>query len=199
MFQQVKNLLGEKDETGQYQAKLLVHATVRQVKALEYSKSNGKPKQSLYLQDQHGEQEWVTLQGKFDAMDQSYVGRAFEFLVWPFKAEQSQKIYLYCWLQRASSMAQAAPQTPPQAARATNAPNTARDATGVSIERQCVVKAVCEVVAHHQTMSLAEALQWCQVFHKWVETGKVDLEVSHQSVDGPEWEEDQDPNDGCPV
>jgi hypothetical protein len=58
-----------------------------------------------------------------------------------------------------------------------------RDATGVSIERQCVVKAVMEKAARSQ-MDLAEVLDWCHHLHAWVETGKALLHVPAEAGAG---------------
>lgn len=62
-----------------------------------------------------------------------------------------------------------APQNQPQS---TQAPQGGRNATGVSIERQCVVKAVCEVAGRRE-FTLPEVLNWCVELHSWVETGTI--------------------------
>jgi hypothetical protein len=74
---------------------------------------------------------------------------------------------------------QAPPPTPPAAPYHEPA---GRDATGVSIERQCVVKAVGEI-ASRRNMDLGEAIKWCCHLHKWVETGQ-DIPVMAQREPG---------------
>jgi hypothetical protein len=65
-----------------------------------------------------------------------------------------------------------APQNPPQT------PNMPARDTGVSIERQCVVKAVCEIVARRGgQMDKAEALDWCHHLHHWIQTGRSPAET----------------------
>jgi len=118
MFQQVISTLGQTD--GQYQLKTKILAVVKQVKKVEFSKSSGKPKQSLYLTDESGEDSWVTIIGTFDALDDTSLGKQYEFLVWPYKAEQSPKTTLYCWINRQvpvqsyTQPPQGSPQAPPQ-------------------------------------------------------------------------------------
>ena len=117
MFQQAISTLGQLD--GQYQMKTKILAVVRQVKKMEFSQSSGKPKQSLYLTDESGEDSWVTIIGKFDALDDSSLGKQYEFLVWPYKADQSPKTTLYCWINRQVPQQQSQgspqrPQTPPR-------------------------------------------------------------------------------------
>lgn len=84
-----------------------------------------------------------------------------------------------------------APQAPPQAP---NAPRPTRDATGVSIERQCTVKAVCEFYAGTDT-GLATLLDACHHFHRWIETGTVDFQVSHSPMPTGNYEQEQAPTD----
>jgi hypothetical protein len=97
---------------GQYQAKTLVKAFITDVKDVEYSKTSGKPGQSLYLRAENNEIAWVKLTGKFDPLTAADKGTTRDFLVWPFKPQDSPKTYLYCWIQRQNT--QQAPQTPPQ-------------------------------------------------------------------------------------
>ena len=180
MFQQILDTLGQLD--GNYQRKTPVTATLLEVKAVEYSQSSGKPKQGLYVQADDGDRAWLNLIGKFDPVDVNNRNR-FDFLVWPFKAEQSPKPSLYCWIQRAAAgqappsepyhVPVGQPQAPPQAP---NTPVRTRDATGVSIERQATVKAVCERYAGTDA-DLATMLDACGHFHKWIETGTVDFTV----------------------
>lgn len=115
MFQEIRNKLGQKDDKG-YQVKTKVTAIIKRVKNVEYSKASGKPGQSLLI-EVNGEEEWIKLIGKFDALDGSFEGRNFEFLIWPFQPDGSPKSYLYAWIQRQSGA-----QTPPQAHQATNTP-----------------------------------------------------------------------------
>jgi len=73
------------------------------------------------------------------------------------------------------------PPYPPVSPGATHAIETrhvpvGRDATGVSIERQATVKAVCERYAGTDA-DLATMLDACGHFHKWIETGTVDFTV----------------------
>ena len=121
MFQQVREILGQKDDKG-YQKKLEITASVVRVKDVEYSKSSGKPGQSLLLKC-GGEEEWVKFQGgkDFTPLDPSAVGKTYIFLVWPFRPDQSPKTYLYCWIQR--QVPQNGQQPPQQAAQSTNSPS----------------------------------------------------------------------------
>ena len=112
-FQQIRDSLGQMD--GEYQAKAEIVGTVRKVKKVEFSKSTGKPGQSLSIEIDSGEQDWVKMIGEFDPLDETSMGKTFTFLVWPFKPAQSPKTYLYCWIQRQSSQnSSQAPQTTPQ-------------------------------------------------------------------------------------
>ena len=142
MFQQAISTLGQLD--GQYQMKTKILAVVRQVKKMEFSQSSGKPKQSLYLTDESGEDSWVTIIGKFDALDDSSLGKQYEFLVWPYKADQSPKTTLYCWINRQvpQTASQGSPQTPQTPYQGINAPpadkippsqGTATDARSIAI------------------------------------------------------------------
>ena len=105
MFQQIQQTLGNMD--GQYQAKTLVKAFISDVKDVEYSKTSGKPGQSLYLRhEETGEIAWVKFTGKGvedNPLDKADKGTTREFLVWPFKPDSSPKTYLYCWIQRQTS------------------------------------------------------------------------------------------------
>lgn len=194
-IQQVYGILGTQDEKG-YQAKLAVVATVQQVKAVEYSQKSGKPGQSVFLRDNFGTEAWVKIQGKFDALTAQNIGQTYEFLIWPFKPDTSPKAYLYAWLQRAvgqQSVPQSAPQasyTPPQA---TTAPNTGKTPKDTSIERQAVVKAVCEVAARRESMNVGDIIEWAGHLHKWIETGQVSMDVTHCPTDPPQdWDESDD-------
>ena len=100
-FQQIRDSLGQMD--GQYQAKTEITATIKQVKPVEYSKSSGKPGQSLYIELDSGEQDWIKFTGKGVAdspLDHNALDQRVIFLVWPFRPEQATKTYLYCWIQR---------------------------------------------------------------------------------------------------
>jgi hypothetical protein len=83
MFEQIKHTLGNMD--GDYQAKTLVTAFIADVKDVEYSKSSGKPGQSLYLRhEETGEIAWVKFTGKGVAdnpLDKSDKGTTRDFLV----------------------------------------------------------------------------------------------------------------------
>lgn len=129
MFEQIKRTLGNMD--GQYQAKTLVTAFISDVKEVEYSKKSGKSGQSLYLRhEETGEIAWVKFTGKGvekNPLSKADKGTTRDFLVWPFKPQDSPKTYLYCWIQRQTS--QQAPQTPHQQ------PNLAQ---GVDIQAQFI-------------------------------------------------------------
>lgn len=56
------------------------------------------------------------------------------------------------------------------------------DGRNESIERQCVVKAVAEIVASRPNMEVPDALSWCLAFHDWIATGNVGLQPDN---DGP--------------
>ena len=117
MFQQIANTLGQKDEKG-YQVKTLVSATIKVIKDVEYSQSSGKPKQGLLLAGDHGAESWVTLMGNDVPLGKDLKDGKYQFLIWPFKADQSPKATFYCWIQRA------APKTSPQqAAQSTISPS----------------------------------------------------------------------------
>jgi hypothetical protein len=103
---------------GQYQAKTPIKAFITDIKDVEYSKSSGKPGQSLYLRAENNEIAWVKLTGKFDPLTAADKGTTRDFLVWPFKPQDSPKTYLYCWIQRQSS--QNTQQGSQQPAQATN-------------------------------------------------------------------------------
>jgi len=105
---------------GQYQAKTEITATILQVKPVEYSQKSGKPGQSLYVELDSGEKDWIKFTGKGVAdapLDHNAENQRAIFLVWPFRPEQAAKTYLYCWIQRQTS--QRSPQSrqqPPQQA-----------------------------------------------------------------------------------
>ena len=141
-------------------------------------------------------------QGSGQQLTQAQIGHLLQFSLKSYQAQNS-KIYISgFWNDRATpqQMAQNPPQSAPRTVQATNAPNPARDATGLSGERQCVVRAVAEIVARRAHMDVAEAMEWAVTFHDWIATGKVRFEATHEPVNAPNWDpEDQDPNDGCPV
>lgn len=166
MFQQARNNLGQKEPGTNYNIKISIYATVKQAKAIEYSKTSGKPGQSLLLKDDDGEEEWVKLTGKFDVLNNSHIGQRYEFLVWPFQPEQSPKVYLYCWIQR--QVPQDSQQAPQQARQSTNAPNT----TILSAERQCAWKSACSVAASNLDMTLEEVEQWAVRGLSFIQFGK---------------------------
>ena len=118
MFQQTLNSLGRLEPGTTYNVKTVIFAVVKVAKAVEYSKTSGKPGQSLLLTADNGEESWVKLTGKFDALDQNSIGQRYEFLVWPFKSEQSPTTYLYCWIQR--QVPQQGQPASQQAAQSTN-------------------------------------------------------------------------------
>lgn len=114
MFEQIKRTLGNME--GQYQAKTLVTAFISDVKDVEYSQKSGKPGQSLYLRhEETGEIAWVKFTGKGveeNPLSKADKGTTRDFLVWPFKPQDSPKTYLYCWIQRQTG--QQAPQNTQQ-------------------------------------------------------------------------------------
>jgi hypothetical protein len=178
IFEQIRQTLGQMD--GQYQKKTQVVATVKQLKKVEYSQSSGKPVQSLLLEAQDAEQSWVKLMGNFDPLDDNYLNAQCEFMIWPFKPEQSPKIYLYCWINRKiDGAAPSAPQTPQNAPQAANTPAP----TVTHTPREYVVLGVCNVAARRPDMDTAAILDMCHHLHKWVETGEVDFTVTHEPVD----------------
>ena len=122
MFEQIKQTLGNMD--GQYQAKTPVKAFITDVKDVEYSQKTGRPGQSLYLRhEETSEIAWVKFVGKGVAenpLDKTDKGTQRDFLIWPFKPDESPKTSLYCWIQRQTS--QPTPQAPPQAAQGTKPP-----------------------------------------------------------------------------
>ena len=144
MFQQVKDNLGQKEPGTDYNLKLAISATVKVAKPIEYSKSSGKPGQSLLLTADNGEEEWVKLTGKFDALDQGSIGKKYEFLVWPFQPDGSPKIYLYCWIQR--QVPQGSPQT------RQNAPQGTKPPPGIDVESQILAMAERFLTAFEQLM-----------------------------------------------
>jgi len=120
-FQQVRNTLGQFEPGTEYNIKTTANCTIKRYKPVEYSKSSGKPGQSLALETDEGDEDWVKLGGKFDPIDDNYLGKVYEFLIWPFKPDQATKTYLYCWIQR-QTPSQSTPQASPQAAQATKVP-----------------------------------------------------------------------------
>jgi len=134
MFQQAKDNLGQKEPGTDYNLKLAINATVKVAKPIEYSKTSGKPGQSLLLTADNGEEDWVKLTGKFDALDQSSIGKTYEFLVWPFQPDGSPKIHLYCWIQRQ------VPQSQPQGPQ--NAPQGVKPPPGIDVQSQILAIAL---------------------------------------------------------
>jgi len=133
-FQTIRDSLGQMD--GKYQAKTDLTAVIKQVKPVEYSKSSGKPGQSLYIELDSGERDWVKFTGKdvaespldHNAMDQNYALK-----VWPFQPEATTKVYLYCWIQR--QVPQGSPQRPQ------NAPQGIKPPPGIDTESQILAMA----------------------------------------------------------
>ncbi len=127
-FQQIRDSLGTMD--GQYQAKTEITATIKQVKPVGYSQKSGKPGQSLYIELDSGEQDWVKFTGKDVAdspLDHNAEGKRVILKIWPFRPEQAAKTYLYCWIQRqvpqnGSQSSQNTPQAPQQPPQQPNAP-----------------------------------------------------------------------------
>ncbi len=120
-FQQIRDTLGQM-ESG-YQVKTEITATILQVKPVEYSKQSGKPGQSLYVQLDTGEKDWIKFIGKDvvdSPLDYNAEKKQYLFRVWPFKADQAPKASLYCWIQRQvpSQGGSQAPQSPPQGTKA---------------------------------------------------------------------------------
>ena len=199
MFQQILDTLGQLD--GNYQRKTPVTATLLEVKAVEYSQSSGKPKQGLYVQADDGDRAWLNLIGKFDPVDVNNRNR-FDFLVWPFKAEQSPKPSLYCWIQRAAAgqappsepyhVPVGQPQAPPQAP---NTPVRTRDATGVSIERQVCIYTVGDIVESRPQMDMAEAGDWLAFFMYFAETGQIKITATHSPAPVAGYDPNQDDSD----
>ena len=125
-FQQIRDTLGQME--GDYQAKTEITATILQVKPVEYSKQSGKPGQSLYVQLDSGEKDWIKFIGKNVAdspLDYNAEKKQYLFRVWPFKADQAPKASLYCWIQR---------QVPSQGG--SQAPQTTKAGQGVDITAQ---------------------------------------------------------------
>ena len=123
MFQTAYNNLDKFEPGTNYNLKVEMPAIIRAVKPIEYSKQSGKMGQSLFLEDNTGDKQWVKLTGTFEPLDDSYIGKTFTFKVWPFKPDQSPKTYLYCWIQRQVPQAgqqssSQTPQTPPHGANA---------------------------------------------------------------------------------
>ena len=121
MFQTAYNNLDKFEPGTNYNLKVEMPAIIRAVKSIEYSKQSGKMGQSLFLEDNTGDKQWVKLTGTFEPLDDSYIGKTFTFKVWPFKPDQSPKTYLYCWIQRqvpqpGQQSSSQTPQTPPQQA-----------------------------------------------------------------------------------
>jgi len=116
---------------------------------VEFSQSSGKPKQSLYLVDESGEDSWVTIIGKFDALDDTSLGKQYEFSVWPFKADQSPKTTLYCWINRQVPQSnQSQPQSSPQRPQAP--PQGVKPPPGIDTQSQIMAMAERFLVAIEQ-------------------------------------------------
>jgi len=117
-------------------------------KAVEYSKSNGKPGQSLYLKDNDGDIAWVKLTGQFEPLSK---GTKAIFKVWPYKPPQSPKTYLYCWVQNAPQASYNGPQST----------NSTQDDMLTKIYN--VLQAILEVL---NLMSLPEGQRMAKQFEK---------------------------------
>jgi len=149
MLNQVQNNIGQNEPGTNYPIKTEIEALVMDAKAVEYSKSNGKPGQSLYLKDNDGDIAWVKLTGQFEPLSK---GTKAIFKVWPYKPPQSPKTYLYCWVQNA-------PQPTPQASY--NVPQSTNGDMLTKIYN--VLQAILEVL---NLMSLPEGQRMAKQFEK---------------------------------
>lgn len=178
MFQQISNTLGQKTDDG-YQTKTAILATISKVKDVEYSQKTGKAKQGLLLKADNGEEEWVNLMGKDCPIDKTLAGKRYEFLVWPYKAEQAPKITYYCWIQKQvfQNTPQQAPQ-PLQAPKAQQGVQSAPQNKDGSICRQTAGKCAAEIIAANLNSSsqtepiLVTFFDIAEPIAKWFETGE---------------------------
>ena len=123
---------------------------------MEFSQSSGNPKQSLYLTDESGEDSWVTIIGKFDALDDTSLGKQYEFSVWPFKADQSPKTTLYCWINRqVPQSSQTSSQAPPQRPQAP--PQGVKPPPGIDTQSQIMEMAERFLAAIEQLITSPNA------------------------------------------
>jgi hypothetical protein len=155
MFQQIANSLNKKDDKG-FQVKTTILATIIQMKSVEYSQTTGKPKQGLLLRTYNGEESWVNLMGKDCPIDQNLLNTQCEFLIWPYKAEQSPKVTFYCWINRRvsqNSLPQA-PQTTNSAPQGQSVPNN----KDVSMCRQCAGKCSAVILGNKVYATAMDAL-----------------------------------------
>lgn len=113
MLNQVYQTLGQNEPGTNYPLKTPIKAFVTNFDKEKYDPKTGKVKsQKLYLRDEQNEIAEVYLKGNFTPLKQA--GEWFDFLVWPFKPEDVNKIYLMCWIQNQKTV-QNAPQPTPQA------------------------------------------------------------------------------------
>ena len=189
-FGQVRQIKGQQDDKG-YDVKLAMFATFNEIGGITFTQ-NQKQTCKCTLVDDAAEKHTVHLYGN-NLPEPQLLGTRGAFLISAFDGQGQGGPYAGYqgfWQANAQVPSQAPPpqqgyppiQQPPQSPPASptppqrpqNAPQPprpaqgARDATGVSIERQCVVKAVCG----NGDLSLGDALDWCIALHYWVATGR---------------------------
>lgn len=104
---------------------------------------------------------------RYDAHKQQYKAL---FNQYASKGAAPQQIAAPMPSQNAPAPSQSAPQPHQNAPQQAIPPGRSRDATGVSIERQAVVKAV--LGSHQCPADPGMIIKWCCILHKWVETGQ---------------------------
>lgn len=198
-FAQIRNAMGQKDPAKpQYELKVTMLATFQNINDITFTQ-NQKQTCLVKLQDDAGESHNVHLYGTLPTAAMNGLRAEFNLSAFSGQGQKGQYTgYSGFWNDRArvNQQAQAPPQQPipnaygnqpatPSPAANVTAPRpvqipVGRDATGVSIERQCVVKAVCEVAARRGgQMDVGEVVKWCVILHKWVTDGQ-DIPVMGQ-------------------
>ncbi len=112
MFQQVYQTLGQNEPNSNYPLKTAMKCFVENFNKEKYDTDTGKLKsQKLYLKAENNEIAEVYLKGNFIPLTNLDKGKWYDFLVWPFKPQNSTKVFLCCWIQNQQSAPQNAPQS----------------------------------------------------------------------------------------
>ncbi len=198
MFRQILATVGQEDDKG-YQVKTVILGTVKQRKEIEFSQTTGKPGQSFVLIAENGEESWVKWIGKDvekGAMPEECVGNQYEWIVWPFKADQAKKPSLYCWL---STLVKPKDQNPqqgnPKGQQATNAKpadepvdwdgKQQREFRSHAIHSATLlVVALAEVNEESRGMSPELVVQMAETYVKYVYNGREAVPNREPAPDG---------------
>lgn len=192
-FNAVRQAMGQKDpQKPQYDLKVTMFATFTNIEGITFTK-NQKQTCTVKLQDDAGESHNTHLYGTLPTAAMNGLRAEFQLSAFSGQGQAGQYTgYSGFWNDRSQvnqgqaatqqapapvPNAYAGPSPTPSPAASVVAPQpvhvpVGRDATGVSIERQCVVKAVCEVAARRSPMDVGEIIKWCVILHKWVTDGQ---------------------------